>query len=419
MNAAALANSSTFVPNMRLPVHGWFRYSAGFSAAWAREVIEEAKEASGAEHVLDPFSGSGTVALVAERCGIEGIGLEAHPFVGRIAETKLCWRADPTALREHAALVLARSLTEKPDTSAYPALIQKCFPPATLASLDQLRRSHEALDDGSDVARLSWLAIVAILRACSPVGTAQWQYVLPNKNKARSADPFEAFATTTAAMSRDMRERQAFPPGPPARLLVGDARTCGEIPDDWADLVITSPPYANNYDYADATRLEMSFFGQVRGWGDLHDTVRQHLIRSCSQHAGRLRDEVVENLIESERIRPIRDDLRAVYERLRVERESHGGKKAYHNMIVAYFADLADVWFSLRRVTRRGGIANFVIGDSAPYGIYVPVEQWLARLALEAGFCSYDFVKLRDRNTKWRNRKHTVPLHEGILRVTA
>jgi hypothetical protein len=33
--------SSTFVSNMTLPVHRWFRYSAGFSAAWVSQVIRE------------------------------------------------------------------------------------------------------------------------------------------------------------------------------------------------------------------------------------------------------------------------------------------------------------------------------------------------------------------------------------------
>ena len=33
--------SSTFLDNMRLPVHRWFRYSAGFSGRWAEAVIAE------------------------------------------------------------------------------------------------------------------------------------------------------------------------------------------------------------------------------------------------------------------------------------------------------------------------------------------------------------------------------------------
>ena len=58
-----------------------------------------------------------------------------------------------------------------------------------------------------------------------------------------------------------------------------------------------------------------------------------------------------------------------------------------------------------------------MIGDSAPYGVHVPVERWLGELALAAGFHGYAFEKLRDRNVKWRNRKHRVPLHEGILTI--
>jgi len=34
-----------------------------------------------------------------------------------------------------------------------------------------------------------------------------------------------------------------------------------------------------------------------------------------------------------------------------------------------------------------------------------------------AGFDSWQFEKLRDRNIKWKNRKHRVPLHEGLLTV--
>lgn len=84
-------------------------------------------------------------------------------------------------------------------------------------------------------------------------------------------------------------------------------------------------------------------------------------------------------------------------------------------MIIAYFNDLAQVFYELRRVTKKGCKVCFVVGDSAPYGVYVPVDKWLGELAVYAGFESYEFEKLRDRNIKWKNRKHRVPLHEGRL----
>jgi hypothetical protein len=90
-------------------------------------------------------------------------------------------------------------------------------------------------------------------------------------------------------------------------------------------------------------------------------------------------------------------------------------EKNYHLMIAAYFYDLARVFKALSKMTSPACKMCFVIGDSAPYGIYIPVDEWLGELAISAGFRSYRFEKLRDRNVKWRNRKHTVPLKEGRL----
>lgn len=50
-----------------------------------------------------------------------------------------------------------------------------------------------------------------------------------------------------------------------AKSVRSDAWICLSVPDDFADLIITSPPYANNYDYADATRLEMCFEWEISG----------------------------------------------------------------------------------------------------------------------------------------------------------
>ena len=84
---------------------------------------------------------------------------------------------------------------------------------------------------------------------------------------------------------------------------------------------------------------------------------------------------------------------------LDAERENHGGKKTYHTMVAAYFQDMAEVWASLRRACKDGADVCFVVGDSAPYGVYVPVDRWLGELALAAGFRSFTFEKTRDRNT--------------------
>jgi hypothetical protein len=127
--------------------------------------------------------------------------------------------------------------------------------------------------------------------------------------------------------------------------------------------------------------------------------------------------ESLEQFLSSELLKPIIDELRVVTNTLAAERVKHGGKKNYHLMIAAYFLDMAQMWFALRRICRQGSRVCFVVGDSAPYGVYVPVYNWLGMLALAAGFRRFSFEKTRDRNTKWKNRKHRVPLCEGRLWV--
>lgn len=406
------ARSSTFADNLSLPVHRWFRYSAGFSARWVKDVIRSAR-AVGAVHVLDPFAGSGTVLVEAEEAGVPAFGVESHPFVARIARAKIGAGAAVEPFRKYGLNILERAEKAKADVAGYPTLIRKCYPDEPLAQLDRLRKAWLE-SQAEDFSELGWLALAAILRQCSPVGTANWQYVLPKKSKASATVPFTAFRAKINQICLDMADRQKGSAS--ATLIQGDARALPGIPDQWATLIITSPPYPNNFDYADATRLEMTFFGDIAGWGDLQDSVRKHLVRSCTQHVSAIvRD--TRNLLAAPELDPIKGEIETVCERLDKERHGHGGKKNYHTMIVAYFLDMAKVWRQLRRVTASGARVCFVIGDSAPYGIHVPVDAWMGRLALAAGFRSCTFDKTRDRNVKWKNRKHRVPLHEGQLWV--
>lgn len=400
-------NTTTFVDNMRLPVHRWFRYSAGFSAQWVESLVAEGAR------VLDPFAGSGTTLLAAQSAKAESYGIDSQDFVCRVAKAKMCWTADPDELGRRSIKVLEQH-EPRPVDDPLPALLGKCYTPDALADLLGLRDVVVAEGAGDSVSDLLWLALVSIIRVTSHVGTAQWQYVLPNKRKRSTAAVLAAYEAQVALMAADMRTMQAAVPVVPSAVYVeGDCRVPGTVPDGWATHVICSPPYANNYDYADATRLEQTVLGEVKGWGDLKP-MRSKLVRSCSQAmvgfdpAAAFADPI---------LAPIAAELEAVYRQLEEVRHTHGGKKAYHSMILAYFHDLAYVWRALRQATMSDATVCFVVGDSAPYGVYVPVERWLGDLAVAEGFGSWTFDKARDRNVKWKNRKHDVPLQEGRLWV--
>ena len=410
--------TSTFVDNMKLPIHKWFRYTAGFSAEWAGHTIRErlAKHDGGAGHiqVLDPFAGSGTTLLAADDANVTSFGYESHPLISRIAQTKLEWDVDIPTFNQLAQEVLNIAKADCSGPYDYPALVHKCYDKTNLVALDHLRKALEAVREDSKAWHMAWLAFVCIIRPTSHAGTAIGQYVLPSHGKARVASVQCAYLDQVQNMTGDLIEMQSHGVSPQAHLIEHDARNPYPDLDNSIDLVVTSPPYANNYDYADATRLEMSVLGEITGWSDLQDIVRPGLIRSCTQMVSKERKDTYK-YVDDPMLNPIHDELTAACREMELERENHGGKKNYHTMAALYFYDMAHVFSALRLACKAGSELCFVIGDSAPYGVYMPVDKWLAELALSAGFESWRFEKLRDRNTKWKNRKHRVPLKEGHL----
>jgi DNA modification methylase len=410
--------TATFADNMKMPIHKWYRYTAGFSASWVSELLRE-EQKNGRKRIIDPFAGSGTVLLESEFAGVESYGVEAHPYIYKIAKAKLNWNYPADKFKEEALSLLKQAKIKTITQTEFPKLIMSCYPIEILQKLEALKQTWLDKKQDDEIKNFNWFIITSILRTTSPVGTAQWQYIQPNKTKSKVIDPFVAFEAKVNVMYFDMKQTQNRLLNVVDSIILNeDARNIKSIPSGWGDLVITSPPYANNYDYADATRLEMTFWGDISGWADLQDNVRKHLVRACTQHVSKLGDSV-DSIISNPKLGVIHSELLEVYETLKEERLKHGGKKNYHLMIAAYFNDLTDVFHSLRRVTSPNCKMCFVIGDSAPYGIYVPVDKWLGKLAVSAGFSNYSFEKLRDRNVKWKNRKHTVPLHEGRLWINS
>lgn len=409
------ARSSTFSKSMSEPIHRWFRYSAGFSSEWVRETIF----ASHAQQIFDPFAGSGTVLLEADFLGRKSIGLEAHPFVERIARTKLDWQIDVDQFKlECQELLRKADNVNNENSDSEHDLLKRCYSPENLDYLVALRETylHDFVE--SRYGNHIWLLLTSILRITSGVGTAQWQYLLPAKSKRKVLHPRTAFIDKMNMMINDIRLVQEIPSAKMQSLvLLSDAREMSHVPSEWADLVITSPPYANNYDYADATRLELTFWKEIDAYSDLQTKIRTNLVRACTQHVNAKRFDI-SVLRTVPELSSIIVELEDVYEKLYEIKFKKSGKKNYDVMVALYFYDMALVLKQLRRVTKKDGKMCFVIGDSAPYGIYVPVDKWFSQIAISLGFTSCAFEQTRARNVKWKNRKHTVPLKEGRLWIS-
>ena len=226
--------TATFTDNMKIPIHKWYRYTAGFSAAWVNELIKE-EQKNGRTRIIDPFAGSGTVLLESEFAGVESYGVEAHPYIYRIAKAKLNWNFPAERFKEEALALLKQAKNKTVSKTEFPKLIMSCYPLEIIQKLEALKQTWLEKKQDDDIKNFNWFIITSILRTTSPVGTAQWQYIQPNKTKSKVIDPFVAFEAKVYDMYLDMKRTQnRFKNVVDSIILNEDARNIESIPGGWA-----------------------------------------------------------------------------------------------------------------------------------------------------------------------------------------
>lgn len=425
------ANLGTFQDSLRAPVHRWFTYPAGFSYRAVEEAFRSYSIRAG-QSVYDPFAGTATTNLVAKQQGIRSYGVEAHPFVQFVAQTKLYWEFDfPTLFCQIDALIAeirdafaAQRMADIPVETIFPELVCKCYSTEKLAKLYLCREAIFAISD-APFRNFAKLGLTNLLRAAADVATG-WPYIAPGKAKntatvSKDMDIAKMLRDQLHRMFGDLQEirRSACVPGI-AALIAGDARKRhAEIADASVNLAFTSPPYLNNFDYADRTRLETYFWGDAKTWGDITRNVRTQLIMSATTQVNRTDYDMSQILSEDFRAAAphLAAQLMPKVNELSKLRLEKGGKKSYDIMVAGYFNDMLLVLREAHRVLKPGASFLLILGDSAPYGVYIPIDIYLGEMGKAVGFSRYTVEELRERGGKWKDnpQRHSVALKECIL----
>lgn len=416
----AVADYGSFKDSLRAPVHRWFTYPAGFSYRFVE--VQFRQFGIGLEDtVLDPFAGTGTTSLAAKSQGINSVGIEAHPYVHGVAETKLRLDLDTDVLKDILGEIIFRASSGRRTLqNEYPALVYKCFEEESLIKLDALRTVIQEIAQ-PEYNSFFQLALAATLRKTTTAG-AGWPYIAPSKHARRKAprEPLAAFEDTSTMMILDMLDFQAQNrPVSHHEIICDDAKNSTKhLSPSQISLIVTSPPYLNNYDYADRTRLETYFLGRYSSWGEITRDVRSRLMVSATTQIS------LSEMSHLTELSGIQKRSTSAYSYLlpRIEtlnrlRGEKKGRKTYDILVAGYFEDMLEILQQCFSALTAGGAMVVVIGDSAPYGVHVETEEVLAMLAMDIGFSSYDVEVIRQRGEKWagNTQRHRVALKESIL----
>ena len=421
------AEFGTFKDSLRAPIHRWFTYPAGFSFKAVEEGLRMFEIRAG-QTLYEPFGGTATTNIVAQQNGVHSWGIEAHPFVAFVGQTKLFWQWEFADLQCQIDQLIeqirdgANDSTQVASEDVFPELVCKCYSKAKLHLLWVCREAILAVEN-APFRNLAKLGLTNLLRALADVETG-WPYIAPGKPKTSSPDVMGALRNQLYAMAGDLMEiKRASKSGARTEWLHSDSRLCHpQISAASADLSFTSPPYLNNYDYADRTRLETYFWGEAKTWGDITQKVRKRLMMSATTQANRTGWDEENPLSEELQLTAPKTAaiLKNKVRELSALRTTKGGKKSYDMMVAGYFNDMLPILRETHRVLRKGAPMVMILGDSAPYGVHIETDVLLGEIGVEVGFSRVEIEDLRKRGDKWKNnpQRHTVALKESVVTLT-
>lgn len=230
--------------------HPFHAYPARMHPEIARRLVALTPSA---QSILDPFCGSGTVLVEALVAGAHALGTDLSPLAVALAKVKTHRSTNAERKRlvsvAHTVAKDARALVLGDIKAVAPVDESHWFLPHTLRELIALRERINAEPEGfvRDAMRMLFSSIlVKVSHQSSDSSTdVRRKHIEPGA-------PFSLFTRKSFELAHVLADlARATPPDTPAATVsLDDATKLSTIADASIDAVITSPPYAANYDYA-------------------------------------------------------------------------------------------------------------------------------------------------------------------------
>jgi DNA modification methylase len=347
--------------------HNFHPYPAKFVPQIPRNVILSLTEKSG--QILDIFCGSGTSLVEASVLGRHSIGLDVHPLACLVSRVKTTPLTDYNIRQVQGILDQVEShftrtrgqVTHVDNEPLYiPDFLNRdhWFKPRMLRELALLRAIIWGTPDGPalDFLKVAFSAI--IVKVSNQDSDTRWVAVekeLPQGAATR------AFVLKVQDMVKRVKDFKGLSPAP-AAVYEHSVTERFPIPSRSIDLVVTSPPYLNSFDYYLYHKLRLFWLGFD------HHTVQSKELGSRNKHCDKGEG---------------------------IETYTAGVKSALNETF---------------RVLKPGKFLCIVIGDSILKGKLIDMNDTYRSLCKEAGFV---FV----RTFSYDQRKYTTSFTRNLKDV--
>ncbi len=393
-NGGSCFSDPSFASNKALPIHRWVPWIAGFSSSFVKDALSKCLHGRG--KVLDPFSGVGTTLVEALLGGHSAIGFEINPYAALACRTKVgAHRIDVRALGEEIGRLRSfwkeKSVADHTPHSAPPSGFKTR---AEFYSPKVLRKVLIVQDFIDTVADNDLRDLIRLAFASTMVSYSNYSYepslgrrVAAGREEIEDFPVFQTILDKLGEMAADIAWLgAALPPDRQSAEVINDSFLRYEqyIPAASVDLIVTSPPYLNNYHYNRNTRPHLYWLGLASQPDDLQRL--EHV--NFGKYWQTVRDKPCVDLEFSlpgcdmaQRLELLRG--------LNADKGIYGGS-GWANYAASYFNDCYKFAQGIKYVLKPGGRALVVIGNSILHGVQIPTDQYFGQIAASIGLQMVD-----------------------------
>lgn len=391
-----------FSENKTQPLHRWVPWIAGFSAQFVQDCFEtflNDRRKKLPPCVLDPFAGVGTTLIQGLLNGFDCIGFEINPYAALACKAKL--NAPKLDLREFEECRLEYQKfacgARRPAVVRRPTAFETripffspCVEEQVFAFLDFVERIPH-----SEIADLFRVAFGSVMVSFSNYTYEPSLGSRPGAGKPliEKADVHSTILRKLSEMVSDIRWiKERFKSIPNMEGQVYDLdflESEGVLPPCSVDLVVTSPPYMNNYHYVRNTRPQLFWLSLVSSPKELRRLEEANFGKYWQTVRGS----------EPLDLKFDHPELCRTLARLRQTRTEKGpyGGPGWANYVAAYFNDCYRFCRVLKWALARRRVAVVVIGNSIIQGHEIKTDLVLADIARQNGLALVGVQQIRTK----------------------
>lgn len=381
-------SDTTVMSNKSLPIHRWVPWIAGFSSSFVREAL---REYSHGGTVLDPFAGVGTTLVDSLSVGCHAIGFEINPYAALACRVKTSFAQIDTA-------ELAQAISDIEDFythMVHSAYIPQSTPPPgfktryTFYSDAVLRKVLIIQDFISSLKHEKIRDVFRLAFAANMIKFSNYSYEPSLATRASTGkEDIHDFPVGQLIIEKltemlsdiELINKTAKKTSPQANVI-NDTFFNYEryLQPESVELIITSPPYLNNYHYNRNTRPHLYWLNLAHSPEDFKK-LEQENVGKYWQTVREKGNIALEFSLQHSDIEKKLSTLKD----LNPEKGIYGGK-GWANYAATYFNDCYKFAQGIKFSLKKGGSALVVIGNSILQGIMMQTDQYFGQIAESIG----------------------------------